>query len=215
MVAFVRPHRDDGPLVIGRYYRVPCFYTGLSASAKREWLPCIGDLHLDKRFFDFSLYHVHVDERFLSARHDLMRVIKTRGGEDSYLLVNAQVYSMFYDPKSESGSWALGKVPYQIFDTTSAAEKAAFREAIRPAFGERTLMCRRTAKARPNSTGRFGSIKRLRDHYAGRPIVNGRYCPHQHADLSGCTPIDGIIECPLHGLRFDVTTARALVNDHA
>ena len=211
----MRPHRDDGPLEIGRYYRVPCFYTALSLGEKREWLPYIGDLHLDKRFFNFDLYHVHVDERFLSVRHRLMREVEVSRGETTYLRVNAQVYSMFYDPKSEHGSCALGADPFTIHAASSAAEKAAFRQAIRPAFGERTLMCRRTEKVLPNSTGNLVPIKRIRDHYAGRSLVNGRHCPHQHADLQGCTPVDGIIECPLHGLRFDAATGRALVNDHA
>ena len=213
-MAFVRPRRDDGPLEIGRYYRVPCVYTGQAATAKREWLPYIGGLHLDTRFFKFDLYHVHVDERFLSVRHALMREIEVFRGEATYLEVNAKVYSTFYDPKSEHGSDALGAPPSRISSYSSAVEKAAFRQAIRPAFGERTLMCRRTEKARPNSTGHMVSIKQIRDHYAGRSLVNGRHCPHQHADLQGCTPTDGIIECPLHGLRFDAATGRALENDH-
>ena len=40
--------------------------------------------------------------------------------------------------------------------------------------------------------------------------VVGRYCPHQGADLSAGTVIDGALKCPRHGYLFDLTSGAGL-----
>lgn len=42
-------------------------------------------------------------------------------------------------------------------------------------------------------------------------IHNGK-CPHRGYDLTNEIPIDGVITCPLHGLRFDAETKKLLTN---
>ena len=44
----------------------------------------------------------------------------------------------------------------------------------------------------------------LRDAYCGQRL-RGTVCPHRGADLRGFAPgADGMVTCPLHGLRFHV-----------
>lgn len=42
-----------------------------------------------------------------------------------------------------------------------------------------------------------------------RCIHKGK-CPHRGYDLSGIEPADGVIRCPLHGLRFDSNTKQLI-----
>lgn len=47
--------------------------------------------------------------------------------------------------------------------------------------------------------------------YADKTLVDGHICPHRGASLRGIAPDgDGCVTCPLHGLRFDVTTGKAV-----
>jgi nitrite reductase/ring-hydroxylating ferredoxin subunit len=38
---------------------------------------------------------------------------------------------------------------------------------------------------------------------SGRPVLAGRFCPHQGASLALGTVVDGSLRCPFHGWRFD------------
>ena len=42
-----------------------------------------------------------------------------------------------------------------------------------------------------------------------RRIVNG-LCPHKGFDLTSVSPIDGVIECPMHGLKFNARNKKLL-----
>jgi hypothetical protein len=39
-----------------------------------------------------------------------------------------------------------------------------------------------------------------------RKCIHRGRCPHRGYDLSQVAPVDGVITCPLHGLRFDAST---------
>ena len=42
-------------------------------------------------------------------------------------------------------------------------------------------------------------------------IMNG-VCPHKGYSLKNILPVDGVIECPLHGLKFDAETGELLTD---
>lgn len=53
----------------------------------------------------------------------------------------------------------------------------------------------------------------LRKHFAGHQCVAGKggwICPHRKASLGSIQPVDGVITCPLHGLRIDAATGVVL-----
>lgn len=61
--------------------------------------------------------------------------------------------------------------------------------------------------------GAHERIQRLRKDFAGTQCHHGKggwICPHQKASLGSITPIDGVITCPLHGLRIDAATGKVL-----
>lgn len=56
-------------------------------------------------------------------------------------------------------------------------------------------------------------VQKLAKHFAGQQCAHGKsgwICPHQKAPLGSIAAIDGVITCPLHGLRFDAATGIAL-----
>lgn len=53
--------------------------------------------------------------------------------------------------------------------------------------------------------GRKEPIEALGEHFAGTQAQRNRYgwvCPHRNAALGSILPRDGVITCPLHGLRI-------------
>jgi nitrite reductase/ring-hydroxylating ferredoxin subunit len=46
--------------------------------------------------------------------------------------------------------------------------------------------------------------------HAGRYHAVGSLCPHQNAPLSGARVAAGVVTCPRHGYRFDLTTGECV-----
>jgi hypothetical protein len=49
--------------------------------------------------------------------------------------------------------------------------------------------------------------------FSGRQCGKGKrgwVCPHKHFPLGSIRPIDGVLHCPLHGLRIDAETGKCL-----
>lgn len=56
-------------------------------------------------------------------------------------------------------------------------------------------------------------IRKMREHFAGAQCARnagGFVCPHRQAPLGSVVPKDGVIVCPLHGLRIDAATGVVL-----
>jgi Rieske 2Fe-2S protein len=56
-------------------------------------------------------------------------------------------------------------------------------------------------------------VHTLRKLFAGHQCAAGKggwICPHRKASLGSIQPVDGIITCPLHGLRIDAATGKML-----
>jgi hypothetical protein len=135
--------------------------------------PVIGPKHSDIDFLNFRDEHYHVDARFVTAAQE--RAI-TVGGQRSLEAV--------------VGSWPLASYRHEL-------------PKGRPALAR--LKCRRSAYG--YAYGHQPAIKKLREHY-GDPAEPIRLadrrllCPHRKADLSSFAPgDDGLVICPLHGLR--------------
>ncbi len=50
----------------------------------------------------------------------------------------------------------------------------------------------------------------LEAQYAEARLGSSRICPHKGADLALIAPVDGVVTCPLHGLRWCHTTGKLL-----
>jgi hypothetical protein len=53
----------------------------------------------------------------------------------------------------------------------------------------------------------------LQSAFAGRQCGKGKrgwVCPHKYFPLGTIEPVDGVLQCPLHGLRIDAATGKCL-----
>lgn len=168
------------PPVVGRFYMVPAIF--YRWNGKDGHWPVVGPLHEDREFFAFSLLHYHVDLRFLTASQ---WKLATRNGYRRSL--SSVVAS---DAEHAAGSQPLAHLDLPI-------------PRGRPRLIRRRCRLNTRAYAFPNEP----PIQRLNEHF-GAPaepirLRDGRIlCPHRKADLSTYKPDkNGIITCPLHGLR--------------
>jgi hypothetical protein len=169
------------PPVVGRFYMVPAvqhIWCGVDAL----W-PVLGPMHTDADFFNFRDRHYHIDARFVPAR---LAGQVTKWGKRS-IAAMAQGFPLSrrrYDERDiPSGRPTLAR-----FKCQSAEMLYSF--------------------------GGKDEVRRLREHHgdngnaAAMPICkpDGRkLCPHRKVDLSSFAPDqDGIVTCPLHGLRVRV-----------
>lgn len=78
------PDPNAAPPVIGRYYRVPCVWTDISAlNCTKRWLPIIGPRHEDAEILRFEHLHWHFDFRFFTEH--LYRAIRKK--HENFLLL--------------------------------------------------------------------------------------------------------------------------------
>jgi hypothetical protein len=55
--------------------------------------------------------------------------------------------------------------------------------------------------------------QKLKAHFGGEQCVRNRtgwVCPHQRFPLGSVAPVEGVLTCPMHGLRIDAETGRVL-----
>lgn len=164
------------PPVVGRYYMVP-MVTFPWFGRVDHW-PVLGPLHSDVEHFNFPTPHYHIDARFLTAHQAAFAARRDYASSPAY-----------------------------------AAERAVQRSPLAcrsaPVPTGRPRLSRR--KCRTDSVlymfGSQDAVQALRADYAdpALPIrrADGRLlCPHRKVDLSSFPPDEnGIVTCPLHGLR--------------
>lgn len=169
------------PPKVGTFYMVPVV-RHIWCGTEAEW-PVLGPMHSDAEFFKFPKRHYHVDARFVTARL-AQRIVSHAGGS---VASAAQRYPL---------SQRYGKNEPDL-------------PSGRPLL--KRLKCR-TAEFEYHH-GHQDVIAELRAHYGeqAEPIVrpDGRLlCPHRKVDLSQFTPdADGLVTCPLHGLRVRCVSA--------
>ena len=80
--------------------------------------------------------------------------------------------------------------------------------------GQRPVMRRFRCRQEVENYQHFDSekVENLNAHFADRQAIKGQHgwvCPHQAVPLGSIAPdADGIITCPLHGLRIDAASGR-------
>lgn len=168
------------PPEVGRFYLVPVIRDFKYMGRVDSW-PVIGPAHTDNDILNFLHRHYHVDARFLTATQ--VKFIENWSGHT----VNGAV-----------GRWPLHT---RGVDLPRGRPNVARRKC-------------RTA----DSNYVYGDnpvIQELRKAYGERVepvrLSDGRVlCPHRKADLTQF-PVDddGIVTCPLHGLRVCVGKANA------
>jgi hypothetical protein len=142
-----------------------------------EW-PVLGAMHTDVEHFNFPYPHYHVDVRFLTQRQ-------------------VSLIESYYRHQQLSVAAIVGVQP--LHRRGEALPKG------RPILKRRKC---RTAET-PYVWGDQAPVLALRADYSdpAMPIAkpDGRLlCPHRKVDLSSLVPDEqGIVTCPLHGLRVD------------
>lgn len=174
--ALQRIDRLDASPVVGDYYLVPTV-TAKYFARIAPW-PVLGPQHDDVEIFGFRLQHYHIDPRFLSRREAKSRI---EHASTSYVL--------------------HGEVDRAFGESTPL-----------PDIVWRKLRCNRAGFSF-STPWRYrvdlAPLTMLRNTFAGRQCrrnAGGFVCPHKNAPLGSIAAVEGIITCPLHGLRIDAQT---------
>ena len=174
---------DDltGPPGVGQRYLVPCVHA--IWCGKADWWPVLLPLHSDADHFAFEPRHYHVDTRFLAPA----RAPRDGAAEPQGAL-----------------QWPLA----EVLGPWNAPEPNPFSKAE---WRWRKCQHTKTLDSCEQWLRRHETVTKFRAAMAGRtcPVQNGRrLCPHRAADLTTVPVVDGMVVCPLHGLRIDATTWR-------
>ena len=175
--------------VTGRYYHRLCLRASWpDGHLKPQWWPVHGPMHEDWEFIGFGYQHYHVDWRFLNRRQRALAL-----GDDTI----AAVYNI------PITAIVLSAEP---FERAMLSERPQ-PDPLRHQYAQ-TKRRRRHAEPWPPSDA-FRNARwydRLTAAYRDQQLKPGLVCPHRGADLSGITPHDGIVTCPMHGLRWRADT---------
>lgn len=138
---------------------------------RRDTWPAIGPRHNDAELIGFPYAHWHVDVRFLTARQ--VKRMCLRG----------------------SVEMVAARYPLCTIGVELPAKTRLVKRRCRAASWEYNVARKRPwEEAFDEAFGKIAEPIRLRD---GRLL-----CPHRKVDLSQFPPdADGIVTCPLHGLR--------------
>lgn len=169
------------PPVVGRYYMVPVIE--YSHHGRTDLWPTLGPLHHDHGEVNFPHLHFHVDARFLTARQ--ANFLANKGGWmfSRTVETNVAIYPLCRTGEPVPPRAHLVKRKCRVSGWKySPPSKPKWQEALEVKFG---------APAEPVR------------------IKGGRLlCPHRKVDLSSFEPdADGIVTCPLHGLRVKCGSA--------
>lgn len=179
------------PPVVGRRYLVPTVdFPWLSYHTPRPW-PVFLPKHDDVEFLNFKWQHYHVAPRFLRAREvAAARDYYSEYSGDEFFVAQAQpLQRITSNPelRAEDGGRRHPPVVWRL-RTCSVAEI-------------------------PYRHGDKESIKAMGRHFSGRQCHKakvGWICPHRRFPLGSIAPVDGVITCPLHGLRIAADTGKCL-----
>jgi nitrite reductase/ring-hydroxylating ferredoxin subunit len=145
-----------------------------------DW-PVLGPRHEDSDFFSFKIQHYHVDFRFVPC----------------------------------SNRVAAERHPYVLHGSAEGRHAGPVDIPSGPPVLRRRKCVRSRLQFRiPAGNVKTDPLDHLRAHFAGqecpRSKGGGWICPHRAAPLGSIEPVDGIITCPLHGLRIDAATGKVM-----
>lgn len=98
------------------------------------------------------------------------------------------------------------------------AQYQPLHERANVPLGTVKLARRKCLRAALPFDGPADFTKKFDGAFAGQQCGKGKrgwVCPHKHFPLGTIEPIDGILKCPLHGLRIDAATGKCLPHGEA
>jgi hypothetical protein len=140
-----------------------------------------GIKHSDVEHFRFPVLHYHIDPRFLTKRH----------------------ISDFHDG-GLSGRSAVHNIQAQPLNHTDLVD------------GPPKPILRRMRCSMDHSEWGFSDrapVISLNEAFAGKKCGSGKrgfVCPHKHFPLGSVKAINGVVTCPLHGMRIDAQTGKCI-----
>lgn len=171
----------------GLWYRVPAMpyrWHNMRACPELLW-PVIGPEHADVEHFNTPALHYHFDARFIGPRH--LSSIKRSCFPDR--IWHTLLATVIQGPTIGAGLRA---------------------HLTRPRLAR--MRCERQSVVYPH--GDKSAVAALGSEFAGRQARRGRHgwiCPHRAVPLGTHLPdADGIVTCPLHGLRIDAASGICL-----
>lgn len=185
------------PPVVGRFYMVPVVrFPWFNMEA--DW-PVLGPMHTDAEFFGFNRRHYHVDIRFLSQYRLRWASVFLRDDlATGDLVLDAARVATGHPVNHLHRELPDGRPPLKRLKCTLAHAPFGFaddldRPKFKPGFGFEALRA-----AYPNPA--LAIVRK-----DGRLL-----CPHRKVDLSSFAPdADGVVTCPLHGLRVQCRSMAA------
>lgn len=187
----------NAPPVVGSYYLVPTV-TYLYDGKVLPW-PVYPSLHEDAEHLNFPWPHYHFDARFMT--HRMMTFFRESWGRTEAENLHAKVLQ-----RNKSGTWS---------SVRPLVQQAAEDTVPHPPIVWRRMQCKRATPAYPFA-GRKPLLT-IQAAHAGqqcRKNPAGWVCPHRNYPLGSHLPdADGVITCPLHGLR--IRAADGVVLDRA
>ena len=204
------------PYEVGQKYRVPCV-RGKWSTFGSHWWPVNGPLHDDGQFLNFPWDHWHVDHRFVTAAKWRDGASLERGSD--FRFYSLPLHTMFVEPFGYPKP--VDHIPYPEKGDADAGthESAEVVRQRRAKFYLDTLprkswyqlrrkVCLRQYVHIPD-LAKFS--EKLREGFTdSRLDLKRRICPHKGTDLRTIPVVNGVIQCPLHGLQFCATTGRAV-----
>jgi hypothetical protein len=166
------------PPVVGKYYLVQCV-RGKWRGMMGDW-PVMGSKHDDARFLNFPQRHYHLNRFFL---------------DDESATAAAATPLGEFQRETPNGAWMRGYPENNPLPPPNLRRLRCRRSEVVPFPTDRTV-------EKPAWTSMYS-------HYAGHQCKRGHgwICPHKGLDLGPIAPgPDGLIMCPLHGLRVDAGT---------
>ena len=194
---------------IGQLYKRPCVRTfwpnGQPVNSKARWFPIIGPLHEDQDIIGFKPDHWHIDYRFLSLRNRNRKNWKY-DFSDVFIVPITLVAPLLEKPLDCTHEKHLtsiySKDPFMMLDHLQEHSEIPVKAYYR-------LMYRRYYAAYPEYPAeQIGWLEKLEEAYGDHRLKPGLICPHRGADLTGIEPVDSVVTCPLHGLRWDLTSGK-------
>lgn len=143
---------------------------------RKDWWPVIGPRHNDERIIGFAYDHYHVDYRFLNRSQRAFLDMP---------LTYARPHAVFTSPLA----------PMRFSEVPVEAPSAVPTLKRRKCSGEYPVYPHKDAPWK----------RKLEEAYECASMKAG-VCPHQGVSLSGLQIVDGVVTCPLHGLRWKVDT---------
>lgn len=195
-----RVDRMMEPPVVGRVYLVPTVryvYCGIEA----DW-PVMGPLHDDVEHLRFPYFHYHVDPRFIPQPH------YDRLVDGAFRDIDVEFAANPLNQRDHSSGYVSQEDALKL----PAGARRKLSRAFPQIVLRRRKMVRELSYPRRFIDGQSADhvgaerFKRMWRSYAGRTAergANGLICPHRNYPLGNAKPdADGILTCPLHGLRI-------------